>query len=125
MVAESVPHPITQRGYNRQDSYLVDEDRRFYLDCPRFHARRHGVRLLGYCLMAHPVPWGNRGQVCSRSPLSWNAPYTGNTHLPTRCNANRWLDRLRIVDLSPLGRASAVPGEELEKSDSLHEGNEK
>jgi putative transposase len=55
VVAEGVPHHITQRGNNRQDVFLLDEDRRFYLDNLRFQARRHGVRLLGYCLMGNHV----------------------------------------------------------------------
>jgi putative transposase len=48
VVADGVPHPITQRGNNRQEVFLLDEDRRFYLDSLRLYACRHGVRLLGY-----------------------------------------------------------------------------
>ena len=55
VVADGVPHHITQRGNNRQEVFLLDEDRRFYLDSLRFHACRHGVRLLGYCLMSNHV----------------------------------------------------------------------
>jgi putative transposase len=51
VVADGVLHHITQRGYNRQEVFLLDEDRRFYLDHLREQARHHGVRLLGYCLM--------------------------------------------------------------------------
>ncbi|MEX2299898.1 MAG: transposase [Bryobacterales bacterium] len=54
-VAAGVPHHITQRGNNRQEVFLVDEDRRFYLDHLRDQARHHGVRLPGYCLMSNPV----------------------------------------------------------------------
>jgi putative transposase len=32
LVADGVPHHITQRGNNRQEVFLLDEDRRFYLD---------------------------------------------------------------------------------------------
>ena len=31
VVAAGVPHHITQRGNNRQDVFLLDDDRRFYL----------------------------------------------------------------------------------------------
>src|SRR3970040_1421956 len=46
VVADGVPHHITQRGNNRQEVFLLDEDRRFYLDSLGLQARRHGVRLL-------------------------------------------------------------------------------
>ena len=35
VVAAGAPHHITQRGNNRQDVFLVDEDRRFYLEALR------------------------------------------------------------------------------------------
>jgi putative transposase len=56
VVADGVPHHITQRGNNRQEVFLLDEDRRFYLDSLRLYACRHGVRLLGYCLSRNQ-PW--------------------------------------------------------------------
>jgi putative transposase len=31
VVADGVPHHITQGGNNRQEVFLLDEDRRFYL----------------------------------------------------------------------------------------------
>lgn len=31
VVAEAVPHHVTQRGNNRQDIFLTDDDRLFYL----------------------------------------------------------------------------------------------
>ena len=54
-MAEGVPHHITQRGNNRQDVFLVDEDRRFYLDTLAEDCRRCGVGVLGYCLMTNHV----------------------------------------------------------------------
>ena len=53
VVAEGVPHHITQRGNNRQDVFLVDEDRRFYLETLAEDCRRCGVGVLGYCLMTN------------------------------------------------------------------------
>ena len=55
VVVEGVPHHITQRGNNRQDVFLVDEDRRYYLEILRDKCRQHGVTLLGYCLMTNHV----------------------------------------------------------------------
>jgi putative transposase len=55
VVVEGVPHHITQRGNNRQDVFLVDEDRRYYLETLLDKCRQHGVTLLGYCLMTNHV----------------------------------------------------------------------
>lgn len=55
VVADGVPHHITQRGNNRQDVFLVDEDRRFYLETLAEDCRRCGVGVLGYCLMTNHV----------------------------------------------------------------------
>ncbi|MEX2302406.1 MAG: hypothetical protein WD733_15800 [Bryobacterales bacterium] len=43
VVVEGVPHHITQRGNNRQDVFLVDEDRRFYIQTLRDKCQQHGV----------------------------------------------------------------------------------
>ncbi len=55
VVAEGVPHHITQRGNNRQNVFLLDEDRRFYIEALRAKSRRHGLTILGYCLMTNHV----------------------------------------------------------------------
>lgn len=55
VVAEAVPHHITQRGNNRQDTFFLPDDRRYYLETLRAKCRDHGVSLLGYCLMTNHV----------------------------------------------------------------------
>jgi putative transposase len=55
VVAEGVPHHITQRGNNRQNVFLLDEDRRFYIEALRAKSRQHGLTILGYCLMTNHV----------------------------------------------------------------------
>ncbi len=55
VVAEAVPHHITQRGNNRQDTFYLPDDRRFYLETLRTKCRDHGVAVLGYCLMTNHV----------------------------------------------------------------------
>ena len=55
VVAEGVPHHITQRGNNRQNVFLLDEDRRFYIEALRATSRQHGLTILGYCLMTNHV----------------------------------------------------------------------
>lgn len=55
MVAEGVPHHVTQRGNNRGDVFASEADRRYYLDTLREKCAIHGVSLLGYCLMSNHV----------------------------------------------------------------------
>ena len=55
VVVEGVPHHITQRGNNYQDVFLLDEDRRFYIEALRAKATQHGLTILGYCLMTNHV----------------------------------------------------------------------
>jgi len=55
VVAEGVPHHITQRGNNRRQTFLQDEDRRFYIEALRAKSKQHGLVVLGYCLMTNPV----------------------------------------------------------------------
>ena len=58
VVLEAVPYHIIQRGNNRQDVFLLDEDRRFYIETLRVKAREHGLTILGWCLMTEPRPSG-------------------------------------------------------------------
>jgi putative transposase len=55
VVAAGVPHHVTQRGNNRQDVFLADDDRRYYLSVLRDRSQQAGLQLLGYCLMTNHV----------------------------------------------------------------------
>ena len=55
VVAVGAPHHVTQRGNNRQQVFFSDLDRRFYMTLVRHYAERHGVRVLGWCLMTNHV----------------------------------------------------------------------
>ena len=64
VVAVGVPNHFTQRGNNRQDVFLFEEDRRHYLDSLRELCPRHDVTLLGCCSMpdhVHLVALPGRG----------------------------------------------------------------
>ena len=55
LVAVGVAHHITHRGNNRQDVFLLDEDRRRYQDLIREQLKPCGVDLLGWCWMTNHV----------------------------------------------------------------------
>jgi len=54
-VVPGLPHHITQRGNNRQDVFLDDDDRRMYLSLLAERAATFGLRVLAYCLMPNHV----------------------------------------------------------------------
>jgi putative transposase len=55
VVVEGVPHHVTQRGNNRQDIFLADEDRHFYLKTLREKSEQFGLTISGYRLMTNHV----------------------------------------------------------------------
>jgi putative transposase len=55
VVIAGLPHHITQRGNNREDVLFADGDRVAYLGLLREQCEKHGVRVLGYCLMPNHI----------------------------------------------------------------------
>jgi putative transposase len=55
IVVPGVPHHVTQRGNNRQEVFLADEDRRAYLELLRKQSERYGLGVEGYCLMTNHI----------------------------------------------------------------------
>jgi putative transposase len=54
-IAPGYPHHITQRGNNRATVFFDDEDRQTYLKLLIGYARKHGLQIWAYCLMATHV----------------------------------------------------------------------
>ncbi len=55
VVISGLPHHITQWGNNREDVFFVDADRLAYLRLLCEQCEKHGVRVLGYCLMTNHI----------------------------------------------------------------------
>jgi putative transposase len=55
VVAEGVPHHVTQRGNNGQRVFFTATDRRLYLSLLAAESRSQGLRIAGYCLMPNHV----------------------------------------------------------------------
>jgi putative transposase len=125
VVAEGVPHHITQRGNNRQDVFLSPEDRRFYLELLRTKCNQHGVALLGYCLMTnhvHLVAIPQRPDSLARGLGQTDGQYSQWFNRRHRRSGHLWQERfaacslgrthllaaLAYVDLNPV-RAGLVP----------------
>jgi len=55
IVVAGVPHHVTQRGTNRQLTFLTRADRLAYLRLLREHSRQADLRILAYCLMPNHI----------------------------------------------------------------------
>ncbi len=86
IVVPDLPHHVTQRGNNRQDVFLGNEDRLTYLKLLGQMSRKHGLRIWGYCLMSnhvHVVATPARGESLARAlgRAHWlYAQYFNRTH---------------------------------------------
>ena len=86
VVADGVPHHITQRGNNRQDVFLLSEDRRFYLETLRANCKQHRVAILGLLSLQKPTEIIPRTLLGQRFLASGTLPYrhrlmTNHVHL--------------------------------------------
>jgi putative transposase len=55
VIALNVAHHITQRGNARRFILENDQERRIYLDLLQQGIQRHGIALIGYCLMSNHI----------------------------------------------------------------------
>jgi len=124
VVTVGAPHHITQRGNNRQDVFLLDEDRRTYLEFLRQDSSECGMRLLGYCLMTnhvHLVAIPRTGDAMARTLRRTHARYAQWFNRRRGRSGHLWQNRffsccldhdhlvtaLAYVDLNPV-RAGLV-----------------
>ncbi len=104
MVVAGVPHHLTQRGNNRQDVFLVDADRRAYLDRLRQDCRECGVRLLGYCLMTnhvHLIAVPERTDSFGRAMRRAHSFYSQTFNRRYRRSGHLWQNRFFSCPLGP------------------------
>jgi len=74
VVIPGLPHHITQWGNNREDVFFVEGDRVAYLGLLREQCEKHGVRVLGYCLVLHSSPSSNTHWVADCAPCQSVGP---------------------------------------------------
>jgi putative transposase len=55
IVAADYAYHVTQRGNNRQATFLTPEDRIYYLKLLATHTQRERLDVIGYCLMTNHV----------------------------------------------------------------------
>ncbi len=122
-------HHITQRGNAQQMVFTGDPDRALYLELLRRYARRHALRIMGYCLMGnhvHVVAAPDGPQGLSRALGRTHNDYARWLNLRRGTTGHVWQNRfyscmlegrhcweaLRYVELNPV-RAGLVndPGQ--------------
>ena len=118
VVIPGLPHHITQWGNNREDVFFVDGDRVAYLGLLREQCEKHGVRVLGYCLMtnhihlvATPAREDSFEPGCGADAFSLYG-----VHQPAP-----WPERAHLLDLE--ARNDLVPG--VNWKEMLKEGDDK
>jgi putative transposase len=111
VVAEGVPHHITQRGNNRQDTFLLDEDRRIYLNTLRAKCRQHRVSVLGYCLMSnhvHLIATPEHGNALARALGETHWIYARYVNQRYRRSGHLWQNRFYPCPLGPAHVVAAL-----------------
>jgi putative transposase len=95
-VAIGIPHHITQRGNQRQVVFHHDDDRRLYLALLSENARRHAMRLLGYCLMSnhvHIIAVPDREDSLAKALGRTHADYARWLHIRQHQTGHLWQNR--------------------------------
>ncbi len=131
VVAPGIAHHITQRGNARRFILEGDDERKVYLDLLQQSVQRHGVELIGYCLMSNHVhlvaiPHGKDALARSlkdthgRFASYWNAVNHSSGHVwqgryySCPLDGGHLWEALRYTELNPvraglLARASDWP----------------
>ena len=119
VVALEVAHHITQRGNARRFVLETDTERGVYLDLLQQGIQRHGVALIGYCLMSNhvhlvAVPQSKDAlarslkQTHGRFASYWNAVNGSSGHVwqgryySCPLDDNHLWEALRYIELNPV-----------------------
>ena len=96
MVAAGVPHHVTERGNNRQNIFLCDNDRLIYLDRLKQDCHDCGVKLLGYCLMTnhvHLIAMPARAELLGKALRRTHSSYAQSFNRRYRRSGHLWQNR--------------------------------
>src|SRR4051812_9724029 len=124
VVVPGVPHHVTQRGNNQQLVFFSNADFQLYLNLIEKHAVRHGLGVLGYCLMpnhVHLIVVPESDESLARALGGTHSDYALAVNASSTRTGHLWQNRffscpmdeghawraLRYVDLNPV-RAGLV-----------------
>jgi putative transposase len=142
VVALDVPHHITQRGNARRFILENDAERCVYLDLLQQGIQRHGVELIGYCLMSnhvHLVAVPRSRDALARSLKQTHGRFASYWNTVNHSSGHVWQGRyyscpldethlweaLRYTELNPVrARLVASPQDWTWSSATIHCGTE-
>ena len=111
IIADNHPCHITQRGNNRQDVFLDDEDRSTYLEFLKSLAEKYKVRILGYCLMTnhvHLVVMPQESALLAKAIGQTHYRYTQYFNKKYKRSGHLWQNRFYSVILEAMHLVSAM-----------------
>lgn len=111
ITADNHPCHITQRGNNRQDVFLDDDDRTAYLAFLESLTEKYKVRILGYCLMTnhvHLVVMPKEGALLAKAIGQTHYRYTQYFNRKYKRSGHLWQNRFYSVILEALHLVSAM-----------------
>jgi len=111
IIADNHPCHITQRGNNRQDVFLDDDDRTSYLGFLKSLSEKYKVRVLGYCLMTnhvHLVRMPQEGALLAKAIGQTHFRYTQYFNRKYNRSGHLWQNRFSSVILEALHLVSAM-----------------
>ncbi len=111
VAAVGIPHHVTQRGNDRQDIFLLDDDRRRYLALLGEYGERYGLSILGYCLMTnhvHLVVVPERDDALSQALGNTHQRHAQRFNQRYRRSGHVWQNRFYSCALGPDRAAVAL-----------------
>lgn len=111
IVAVGSPHHITQRGNNKQEVFMDDEDRTKYLSLMDKYANKNELSILAYCLMnnhVHFVAIPNKEDSLSKTFKNVHMRYAQYFNKKTESTGHLWQGRFYSCILDEKHFAAAI-----------------
>ncbi len=111
IIADNLPCHITQRGNNRQDVFLDDEDYSRYLSFLKQLSSKYNLRVLGYCLMrnhVHLIVLSQKASLLAKAIGGTHFRYAQYFNKKYRQSGHLWQNRFYSAVLEQMYLVSAM-----------------
>ncbi len=116
IVIPGVAHHLTQRGNNKCDVFLDDDDRHTYLELLHRHSNGHQLRIVAYCLMSNhlhlvgiPASEDSLAEALGRT----HQQYTEHFHTKYEQSGHLWQSRFYSCPMDAEHAVNAIAYVEL------------
>lgn len=103
VVAEGIPHHITQRGNRRMQTFFCDEDYHNYIALMAGSCQRYAVDIWAYCLMpnhVHLIAVPNKPESLRQALGEAHRRYTRRINLREKWKGHLWQERFASYPMS-------------------------